>query len=358
MRGLLFGLGILLLAAAIGFGYWYYSNKKPEVHIRGIIGSEKSSFLENGQVKSILKKKYGIVVDYIRAGSIEMVSEEAKSETDFLWPSSQVALEIFKSKQGAKIVRAENIFNSPIVIYSWDIVVDALVKSGIVKKEMGTYYIVDMPALLKMIREGKRWSDIGLTQLYGKISVTTTDPTKSNSGNMFAGLVANILKGGDVVVEADLPQVLPEVREFFARQGFMQSTSGVLFEQFLKTGVGQYPLMGGYESQAIEFSRMHQDFWPKVKNQIKTLYPVPTVWSEHPLIILNKKATLFIDALKDEEIQKIAWEHHGFRTGLMGVQNDPKTLLVDGIPGAVTKIVPMPRATVMEKIIEALTDNR
>ncbi len=358
MRGLLFGLGILLLAAAIGFGYWYYSNKKPEVHIRGIIGSEKSSFLENEQVKSILKKKYGIVVDYIRAGSIEMVNEDAKSETDFLWPSSQVALEIFKIKQGAKVVRSENIFNSPIVIYSWDIVVDALVKSGIVKKEMATYYIVDMPALLKMIREGKKWSDIGLTQLYGKISVTTTDPTKSNSGNMFAGLVANILKGGDVVVEADLPQVLPEVREFFARQGFMQSTSGVLFEQFLKTGVGQYPLMGGYESQAIEFSRMHRDFWPKVKNQIKTLYPVPTVWSEHPLIILNKKATLLIDALKDEEIQKIAWEHHGFRTGLMGVQNDPKILLVEGIPGAVTKIVPMPRASVMEKIIEALADTK
>ena len=358
MRGLLIGLGILLLVAAIGFGYWYYRNEKPEIRIKGIIGSEKSSFLENEQVKTILKKKYGIAVDYVRAGSIEMVSEEVRSETDFLWPSSQVALEIFKLKQGDKIVRSENIFNSPIVIYSWDIVVDALVKTGIVKKEMSTYYIVDMPGLLKMIREGKKWSDIGLTQLYGKISVTTTDPTKSNSGNMFAGLVANILKGGDVVVEADLPQVLPEVKEFFARQGFMQSTSGVLFEQFLKTGVGQYPLMGGYESQAIEFSRMHQDFWPKVKNQIKTLYPVPTVWSEHPLIILNKKATLLIDALKDEEIQKIAWEHHGFRTGLMGVQNDPKILQVDGIPASVTKIVPMPRASVMEKIIEALADTK
>ena len=358
MKGLLVGIGILLLAGAIGFGFWYFSNKKPEIRIKGMIGSEKSSFLENAQVKKILKDKYGIVVDYVRAGSIEMVSEEVKSGTDFLWPSSQVALEIFKIKQGAKIIRTENIFNSPIIIYSWDIVVDALVKNGIIKKEMSSYYIVDMPGLLALIKSGKKWSEIGLPQLYGRISITTTDPTKSNSGNMFAGLVANILKGGDVITETDLPQVLPEVKEFFARQGFMQSTSGVLFEQFLKTGVGQYPLMGGYESQVIEFSRMHQDFWPKVKNQIKTLYPVPTVWSEHPLIILNKNATVFIDALKDEEIQKIAWEQHGFRTGLMGVQNDPKTLQVEGIPVSVTKIVPMPRAMVMEKIIMALTDTK
>jgi len=358
MRGLMIGFGIFLLAAGIGVGIWYYLDEKAEVRIKGMIGSEKSSFLENEQVKAILKKKYGIVVDYVRAGSIEMVSEETKADIDFLWPSSQVALEIFKIKQGNKIVRSENIFNSPIVIYSWDIIVHPLVKTGIVKKELSTYYVTDMPGMLKMIREGKKWSDIGITQLYGKISVTTTDPTKSNSGNMFAGLVANILKGGDVVVESDLPQVLPELKEFFARQGFMQNTSGVLFEQFLKTGVGQYPLMGGYESQVIEFSRMHQDFWPKVKNQIKILYPVPTVWSEHPLIILNKEAAVLVDALKDEEIQKIAWEQHGFRTGLMGVQNDPKILQVDGIPPSVTKIIPMPRASVMEKIIEALADGK
>jgi hypothetical protein len=348
----------LLLVGGLGVGIWYYLDEKAEVRIKGMIGSEKSSFLENEQVKAILKKKYGIVVDYVRAGSIEMVSEETKADIDFLWPSSQVALEIFKIKQGNKIVRSENIFNSPIVIYSWDIIVNPLVKTGIVKKELSTYYVTDMPGMLRMIREGKKWSDIGISQLYGKISVTTTDPTKSNSGNMFAGLVANILKGGDVIVEFDLPQVLPELKEFFARQGFMQNTSGVLFEQFLKTGVGQYPLMGGYESQVIEFSRMHQDFWPKVKNQIKILYPVPTVWSEHPLIILNKEAAGLVDALKDEEIQKIAWEQHGFRTGLMGVQNDPKILQVDGIPPSVTKIIPMPRASVMEKIIEALADGK
>ena len=61
MRGLMIGLGILLLAAAVGFGYWYYRNEKPEIRIKGIIGSEKSSFLENEQVKTILKKSMGLL---------------------------------------------------------------------------------------------------------------------------------------------------------------------------------------------------------------------------------------------------------------------------------------------------------
>lgn len=42
MKGLLVGIGILLLAGAIGFGFWYFSNKKPEIRIKGMIGDRKS----------------------------------------------------------------------------------------------------------------------------------------------------------------------------------------------------------------------------------------------------------------------------------------------------------------------------
>ena len=174
---------------------------------------------------------------------------------------------------------------------------------------------------------------------------------------MYAGLMANILSG-DVVNNSDsLDRILPSLQQLFTRQGFMQSSSGFLFEQFLQTGVGQYPMIAGYENQIVEFSLQHPDFWPKVKDKIKVLYPVPTVWSEHPVLILNKKALPLLDALKDDEIQKIAWEEHGFRTGLIGVQNDPKVIKVDGIAQSVNKIMPMPRAFIMEKIINQLTIN-
>ena len=357
MKGISLGLGILIIAAAIVFIVWFRFNSKPEVKLKGIVGSEKSALLENEKVKQILHKKYGIILEYARAGSIEMVSDSVKPDIDFLWPSSQVALEIFKLKHASRIVKSELIFNSPIVLYSWDIVVNALIKQGIVSKESESYYVVDMPRLLAFIKEGKKWSEIGLTELYGKLIISTTDPTKSNSGNMYAGLIANILNGDVVNSDEELAKVLPSLKEIFTKQGFMQSSSGFLFEQFLKTGVGQYPIIAGYENQIVEFSLMNKDFWPKVKGKIKILYPIPTVWSEHPLLALNKKSAILIDALKDPEIQKIAWEHHGFRTGLIGLQNDPKVLEVVGIPENITKIVPMPKALIMEKIISAISNN-
>jgi hypothetical protein len=357
MRGLKIGLGIFLLIGVITYAIYYKSSAPTQITIKGIIGSEKNSLLENEQVKAILKDKYGIVLDFSREGPIEMVSEKVKDDIDFLWPSSQVALEIFKNTQPEKLVKSELVFNSPIVIYSWDIVVNALVTQGLVKKEGQTYYITDMPKLINYILEGKKWSDIGMNELYGKINISTTDPTKSNSGNMYAGLVANIVYGDVVNNDSSLAKVLPTIKNLFAKQGFMQPSSGFLFEQFLQTGVGQYPMIAGYENQIIEFSLQHPDIWPKVKNKIVILYPTPTVWSEHPLIIVNKKANALLDALKDPEIQKIAWEQHGFRTGILGVQNDTKAIQVTGIPDNINKTVPMPKAAIMQKIITELETN-
>src|ERR1700760_4561845 len=148
MRGIFLGIGIMVLAALLVYAVWFKSTTKTQIRLKGIIGSEKNNFLENARVKQILKNKYGITIDYSRAGSIEMVSEPVKDDIDFLWPSSQVALEIFRQAQGPKLIKSELVFNSPIVIYSWDIVLKALLAQGIVKTENGTNYITDMDKLI------------------------------------------------------------------------------------------------------------------------------------------------------------------------------------------------------------------
>lgn len=357
MRGAFIGLGLFILAVVVGISYWYKGNHKGKLTIKGVIGSEKSNFLENPKVRNILLTKYGLTLDYSRQGSIEMVSDSLKDDIDFLWPSSQLALEIFKSNHGARLLRSELVFNSPIVLYSWDMVVKVLAKQGLIKEEDSVCYFTDMDRLIQWELAGQSWAGIGLPDLYGKINVTTTDPTKSNSGNLYAGLMANFLSRDGVNDPDSLARILPQLQKLFTRQGFMQSSSGFLFEQFLQTGVGQYPLIAGYENQIVEFSLQHPDFWPKVRDKIKIIYPVPTVWSEHPVLILNKKALPLLDALKDPEIQRIAWEEHGFRTGLIGVQNDPKVIKVDGLARSITKTMPMPRASIMEKIIDSLNAN-
>lgn len=351
--GKIIGAIILLMVMAIaGFFYYTQSSKPTQSTLKGLIGGEKTGLLDDQEVQKIMTQKYGITLDYSKAGSIEMVQGDT-TKYDFLFPSSQVAVDIYKSLPNKPLLKTETIFNSPIVLYSWDKVTDALIKEGIVKKSDSAYYIVNFPKLVNLVNQGKKWSDIGLPELYGKITITSTDPTKSNSGNQFAGLLANILNG-DVVDETTVQKVLPTVKQFFARIGYMESSSSDLFEEYLRTGMGAKPIIVGYENQIIEFAEDNKDVWPQVKDRIRILYPVPTVWSAHTLMVLKPEAKPLITALSDKEIQRIAWEKHGFRTGLAGATNDPKKLKVAGIPQGINQVVPMPNPKVMETIINSL----
>ena len=54
-------------------------------------------------------------------------------------------------------------------------------------------------------------------------------------------------------------------------------------------------------------------------------------------------------------IQRLAWERHGFRSGLIGAQNDPAVLQVVGVPRtSVQTAQPIPRAGVMDTIVRGL----
>lgn len=356
MRNRIIGIAVFVVIVVTALLVWLLpgSGGKAEVTLKGYVGGEKLGFLADETVTAELLDKYGITLDAIKAGSIEMV-EGPTEGLDFLWPSSQVALELYKMQHEGS-VQAEVIFNSPIVIYSWDIVTDALVYQGIVEKQGDTYYIVDMQKLIGYVTQGTTWSDIGLPELYGPVTVASTDPTKSNSGNMWSGLLANLLNGGQVVDETTLPAVLPEVVEYFGKLGYMESSSADVFESYLKIGVGAKPLVVGYESQAIEFSLQNPQLWPQVKDRIRVLYPLPTVWSSHPLIALEPRSQDLIEALLDPEIQALAWERHGFRSGLAGAQNDPEGLDVPGIPTEILQVISMPNPRVMQSIIDALSN--
>lgn len=313
------------------------------------------AFLENPEVKKILQKQYGFELNATKAGSIEMVGDLPARDVDFLWPSSQVALELFKMNN-YPLVKSEIIFNSPIVLYSWDLVTQALKASKIVTQEDDIYYVTQFQQLIQHIADERKWADIGVNELFGNIAITTTDPTKSNSGNMFAGLLANILHG-DVVDNTTIQPLLPTIQDIFTRLGYMPPSSHDLFQQYLTKGIGDKPIIVGYENQVVEFSLQNEDLWPKVKETIRILYPRPTVWSSHPIIILQDRASGLIQALQDEKIQKIAWEQHGFRTGLAGVQNDPNVLDVAGVPESITYVVPMPNPQVMEMIIASIENS-
>ncbi len=351
-------LGFIVLAlAAVGLSF-LQNRPRETVEVVCYIGSEKADFLSNEEVQNILANDYGLKVDYTKMGSIEQAYVDT-SGVDCLWPSNTSALEIYRAEHQEEVdaghIKHEVIFNSPIVLYSWQPIVEALTQEGVIAQDGDVYY-ADTTQLMEMIAsdEPPTWQDLGVTDLHGSIRIVTTDPTRSNSGNMFYGLMANMLIGGDIATETEMRAQLPTIKAYYDSQGLMEESSGILFDRFVSTGMGANPIIANYESLLIEFSLANHNSIDIIRDKIRIIYPKPTVWSSHPLIAKSDAGNQLIEALKDERLQSIAWEQHGFRSGLFGVDNDPSVLNVGGIPADIQSVIELPKADAMLLMLEEL----
>ncbi|MDO5649855.1 MAG: hypothetical protein Q4G11_04545 [Gallicola sp.] len=350
MKTKMIGAGILGLIILVVLGYLFL-RPQPATEINGYLGGEKIGLFEDPEFIEEMKNSHGLSLNYKKAGSIDMISADSTG-LQYLFPASQTALELYRAKIGPPR-KAEIVLNTPLVLYTHTLVRDRLIENGMITENNGAYYM-DMQSFSKAILEGKTWADLGLPELYGSLSVKTTDPTKSNSGNMFAGLVANSLNGGNVVDKNSVQEILPELKTFFDRMGYMDTSSADLFEQSLKMGVGAYPMIAAYENQLLEFAVTNPETWDQLKSDLCIVYPTPTVYSSHVMISLDEKGDQAISALMDPKIQEIAWKKHGFRTGVSGSQTDTTSFGVEGVLPQVTSIMPMPDFETMDIIINHL----
>lgn len=332
------------------------SNSRPAqaiTRVRGYVGGEKMGLVQNPRVQKILSDTYGIEFQADRRGSVEMVTTEPLEGIDVLWPGSQSQSELY-ARSGRPRLAEEVLFVSPIVIYSWDLVQTALTAKGIVSEESGIYYVINMSGLLSAVTTRTKWGDLGVPQLFGSIKVAFTDPRRSNSGAQYLALSGTVLSGNDSLGLAELPSVTPQLRRMVENLGLLQSSSGELFNQYLKQGVGAFPLVAGYENQIIEFAVANPAFAAQIQQKLRLLYPRPTVWSNHPMIALTPVGRRLITALKDPAIQAIAWSEHGLRTEKAAI--DPSaTPGISGIPPALTAIAPNPTLEVVERLLTEIS---
>lgn len=345
-------IGVMILAAAVAASglFMMFSGNSQTATLSGYLGGEKIGLFEDEEIADYIRKNYHLQFDYSRAGSLDMVTADQLGR-DYLFPSSQTAQQYFNAVHGSPAAE-EIVFNTPIVLYSHKMVADALAAQGIVSQTDGVYYS-DMVKLTELILAGKQWSDIGLPQLFGSVCVDTTDPARSNSGNMFASLLANSLNGGKTVDDEAIYHILPDLKKIFAQTGYMETSSSDLFNQFLRMGVGAKPIIVGYESQLLEYAAEYPDDYAKVSGDIVVIYPTPTVWSAHVYIALDEDGKAGIEALTDPEVQRLAWEKHGFRTSSSGVVSGEIT--VSGIPENITSVMNIPTYSVMKQIIDELS---
>ncbi len=344
-------------------------------------GGGKEDFLADERVNEILRKKYKLNVVYDtwsngKTIAIPLIREsvgigntneenltirsENASKYDVLFTSDQRFYDYYKlqpnkSKNEADrytVLEGGLTLNTPIVIYSWGKIVDALMKEKIVTQVDGVYYITDMNKLMQYILNGKKWSDIGIPELYGSINIASTDPVTSSPGATYYGLLLSILSEANITDKA-LESNLPKLKEFYNKSGYMNNTPADLFERYLKTGMGGEPMIVDYEKSIIDFANSNPNGFNEVKNDIRILYPAPTIWNSHCLAIFTENGKKLYKAFEDEEISKIAFEKYGFRTGISGGVYDVSGLGL-ALPKSITSTVTSLKMDTYNRLIDYL----
>lgn len=351
---LIIGIGLVIASGILAMLFAPSKTEDPkQISLVIRYGSEKDGFINSPELKKILKEKYHIAVEGTKRGSLEM-SEGGLTGVDALWPSSELAEAVFKKVNPSISYKSQNIFNTPLVFYSWPEVTESLIKQGVVEKRGNAYYVVLMKKYLEMMIAERTWKDIGLERQTGRMTIHSTDPVKSNSGFLMTGLTAVILNEGNMPDEEGLARFMPVIIETYKRMGYLESSTGILFDKYIKQGRGAFPLIAAYENQLIEFYQAYPNYQEQIKKMVRVLIPEPTVWSAHPLIALNKKGEKLLEALQHKDIQSLAWEKFGFRSGVMGLTNDPGSLKAVGLPEQIDSVTPLPSPEIMYKILNAL----
>ena len=363
--GILFVL-ILIVLAVVGLKGLKEGKKYKTTTIYGAVGGGKENFLADEDFNEILAKEYGISVVNDNWSNGKLVKESVVRKDDgrhydFIFVSDQRFYEYYKTSADTAageapretVLNGSLTLNTPIVIYSWDVVVDALMNENIVTEKDGVYYITDMEKLLDYILEGKKWKDIGLNTLYGSININSTDPVTSSPGATYYGLLLSIMCGGEVN-EANIEENLPKLKQFYEKSGYMSFAPADLFDKYLKTGVGAYPMIVDYEKSIVDLANSNPDGFAQVKDKIRILYPVPTIWNSHCIATLTEGGNEYFNAFADKDIQQIAWNKYGFRTGVTGGNYDVSSVGVNGLPQSIDTAVSGLRVNIYNRLIEYL----
>ena len=275
---------LLLVFISIGIFTGEKVSNSSNITIYGAVGGGKENFLADEDFIKILEDEYNLNVVNDTWSNGKTISEKLVrtdgSKYDFAFFSDQRFYDYFKTPAKDNEAPRDTVLggnltlNTPIVIYSWDTVVDALIKDQIVTKKDNVYYITDMNKLLNYILEGKKWSDIGLDNLYGNINIDSTDPVTSSPGATYYGLLLSIMAGGEIS-EENVDKILPKLKEFYQKSGYMNNTPADLFDMYLKTGVGAKPMIVDYEKSIIDFANSNEEGYNEIKDKIR--YGIHTV---------------------------------------------------------------------------------
>lgn len=359
---------VIFIVLILGIiAYSKFGNSVSTVGLKTIYvatGGGKEDFLKDEEVLEILRKEYKLNVIFdtwsnsktvslpliretIGLGNQDIITRMENGEKftinspgvtkyDALFTSDIRYYDYYKQRPTGEEAERYTVLgggltlNTPIVFYSWDKIVDVLIKNKLAEEKDGIYYVTDMDKLVSYILNGKTWKELGVTDdIYGNVGISSIDPVKSSPGATYYGLLLGILSKGEITNE-NIQKNMPKLKELYIKSGNMRFTPADLFQEYLRAGMGTQKIIVDYEKSIIDFSNSNKRGFEQVKDRIRILYPKPTSWNNHCYMYFTENGEILNKAFEENErIQQIAWEKYGFRTGITGGKYDVSKI---GIP--------------------------
>jgi hypothetical protein len=340
---------ILGVGAAIVLTVGSVISERQIVTVRGLIGSEKEAFFKSPEVIEALRSG-GLEVEVEKAGSRQIATSYDLTQYDFAFPAGVPAAEKMRREQSGS--KAYDTFFSPMTIASWEPIAQILVANGVAQNQ-GGYYTLEMEAFLRLVADGKRWSDMESNDAYDvnkSMLINSTDVRKSNSAAMYLSLSSFVANGNSVVQdEVQAAGLMPLMSSLFLEQGYVEYSSAVPFENYLIMGMGKTPLVMIYEAQFIEAASEGS-----LQPDMVLMYPEPTIFSKHILVSLGEEGERLGELLRDDpDLQRLAVEH-GFRTTDAAYFRELTSRYQLTMPDSIVNVVEPPSYEILESMIQQI----
>ena len=320
-----------------------------------LIGSEKSDFFSDPRVTKILTDN-GLPVQLQKEGSREMVFHNDLKNYDCAFPAGEPTAMALKAKM--KVKNVYPVFFSPVVIASWTDLLKPLEAEGVVTKNGPTYYISDMHKLLADVQQNKRWKDLPNNDKFSvsrAIYPSSTDPLKSNSGQMYLALASYVANGDRVVSStADVDNVLPLMNKLVNDQGYLESSSAGPFDDYSQMGIGKAPMVVSYESLFIAAAMKNPGF---TQNRV-LLYPTPTVYTKHVLVPLSARGEALGQLLTTNPQLRELEVEYGFRTDDATLFEKDVVSKMAFVPKQILDVAEPPTFDMLEVLLKRVADSR
>jgi hypothetical protein len=346
----------VLLLVGVGFAVKYSAHEKQladaaaarlaaRVTVKVLTGSEKERFLTDPELTKVLNDE-GIILSVQKAGSREIASRSDLKSFDVAYPAGEHAAIKIEQITGSK--RVFTSFYTPMVVASWRQLIPVLEKNGLVADREGAYYLIDMAKLVALMLKGTRWKDLPGNQAY---AVSKSILVSSNSAAMYLALASYVANGNNVVTtDADAEKIAGTMVGLFAKQGFQESSTSSVFEDYAAMGLGKAPMVMIYEQQYLEYMFSHA----KPNPDMVLLYPAPTVMSKHTIVALSDAGAKFAQVMTTNAKVNAIAQKYGFRS------QENAALLEDAekkklaIPRTVVDVVDPPSYEILEKLINKI----